>query len=169
MAERDKKLQNWVEQIAGKYGLIISSMKSASSDASFRSYYRIQGNDSTYILMDCPSSAGSIEPFIKADKVFADAGLNVPKIYEEDSEQGFLLCSDLGSVTYLDIISNQNAKELMSDATDALVKLQLASKPGVFPIYSEGILLTELELFPQWYVARHLNYKMTPKEHEVMT
>lgn len=71
--------------------------------------------------------------------------------------------SDLGTQTYLDVLSEDNASRLMDDATTALVKLQKNSKPGVLPDYSEELLRSELELFPEWYVKRHLNMEITPQ------
>src|SRR3546814_18689666 len=44
----------------------------------------------------------------------------------------------------------------MSDAIDALIRWQLASRPGVLPAYDAPLLRRELALFPDWYVARHL-------------
>ena len=71
--------------------------------------------------------------------------------------------SDLGAQTYLDVLSEDNASRLMDDATTALVKLQKNSKRGVLPEYSEELLRRELELFPEWYVKRHLNMEITPQ------
>jgi aminoglycoside/choline kinase family phosphotransferase len=36
------------------------------------------------------------------------------------------------------------------------VKWQCASRPGVLPPYDERLLTRELELFPEWYLGRHL-------------
>ena len=40
-------------------------------------------------------------------------------------------------------------------AVDALVAWQLASRPGVLPPYDQALLARELQLFPDWYVAKH--------------
>ena len=40
-------------------------------------------------------------------------------------------------------------------AIDALIRWQLASRPGVLPPYDEALLQRELALFPDWYLAQH--------------
>ena len=151
MTEREVSLKQWLEKIGGSFGLNLKTLRPASSDAGFRSYFRIDGDGTTYIVMDSPREPGNVKPFIFVDDLFAKQGLNVPKIYAQDVEQGFLLLSDLGTQTYLDVLSEDNASRLMDDATTALVKLQKNSKPGVLPDYSE------------WYVKRHLNMEITPQ------
>lgn len=163
MQERDGSLKEWLEKIGKPYGLRLDSLKAASSDASFRRYFRIEGNEGTYIVMDSPGESGNVNPFIFVDELFSLKGLNVPKIYEENTKEGFLLLSDLGNKTYLDVLSSDNAARLMDDATTALVTLQKDSKPGVLPDYTAEKLREELELFPEWYVRRHLNMEITPE------
>ncbi len=163
MTEREVGLKQWLEKIGGSFGLNLKTLRPASSDAGFRSYFRIDGDGTTYIVMDSSGETGNVKPFIFVDDLFAKQGLNVPKIYAQDVEQGFLLLSDLGTQTYLDVLSEDNASRLMDDATTALVKLQKNSKPGVLPDYSEELLRSELELFPEWYVKRHLNMEITPQ------
>jgi aminoglycoside/choline kinase family phosphotransferase len=84
------------------------------------------------------------------------AGLHVPEVLAQDLARGFLLLSDLGTTTYLRALDERNADALFGDAIDALVKLQLASRPGVLPPYDAALLRRELELFPEWYLGRHL-------------
>lgn len=163
MTEREVSLRQWLEKIGRPLGLSLRTLRPASSDAGFRSYFRIDGEGMTYIVMDSPGEPGNIKPFIFVDDLFAKQGLNVPKIYAQDAEQGFLLLSDLGTQTYLDALSDDNASRLMEDATTVLVKLQKNSKPGILPDYSEELLRRELETFPEWYVKRHLNMEITPQ------
>jgi N-acetylmuramate 1-kinase len=80
----------------------------------------------------------------------------VPEIVAADFERGFLLLSDLGTAGYLQALTADSADRLFADATDALVRWQLASKPGVLPPYDEALLRRELGLFPEWYLQRHL-------------
>ena len=87
--------------------------------------------------------------------LFEKAGLNVPTIFESDVENGFLLLSDLGRYTYLDVLNEDNARDLMLQAIDALVKWQLISEEGVLPEYNREVLSRELNLFPEWYIAKH--------------
>lgn len=167
MTDRSEQLNNWLSQLAPKYHLQLDSIARASSDASFRSYYRVLSSSGSYIVMDSPPPMEDVGSFVKVDLLMQEAGLNVPKIYEDDKDNGFLLLSDLGTKTYLDVLSKDNAPRLMSDATDALVKLQKASREGVLPPYSEKLLRTELELFPEWYVKKHLGWEISKEDRSM--
>jgi aminoglycoside/choline kinase family phosphotransferase len=89
-------------------------------------------------------------------------------VLAQDLQQGFLLLTDLGSSTYLSVLNESNAHELYLDANAALVKIQLASKPGVLPAYDRALLTRELNLFPEWYVSRHLNAELTREQQETL-
>ncbi len=93
-----------------------------------------------------------------------EAGVNAPKVVAQDIERGFLLLTDLGPTTYLRALDADNANELFRDATDTLLRWQLATRPGVLPPYDEALLRRELELFPEWYVGRHLGQELTHDE-----
>ena len=93
MTEREVCLKQWLEKIGGSFGLNLKTLRPASSDAGFRSYFRIDGDGTTYIVMDSPGETGNVKPFIFVDDLFAKQGINVPKIFAQDVEQGFLLLS----------------------------------------------------------------------------
>lgn len=126
----------------------------------------------TLIAMDAPPPQEDCTPFVHAAEVFAAAGINVPKIIAQDIPNGFLLLSDLGNTTFLSALQAPNglevAADLYRDASNALIKLQLASKPEVFPPYDEALLTREMQLFPDWYVAKHLNVSLTEAQQQVM-
>lgn len=147
-------------------GLPDGEFGAASADASFRRYFRLTCLDgsASWVLMDAPPERENCEPFIRIAALLAQAGLNVPQVLHEDLAQGFLLLSDLGRQTYLHVIDEHNADALFEDAIEALVKLQLASKPGVLPPYDRALLERELALFPDWFVARHLDRSFTPAQ-----
>jgi hypothetical protein len=132
-------------------------LEPASADASFRRYFRVTLPDgSTRIVMDAPPELEDCRPFLKVAKLFRDAGVHVPDVHDEDLAQGFLLLSDLGNTTYLSVLNATTAPKLYRDANAALVDIQRASRPGVLPEYDRALLTRELNLFPDWYVARHL-------------
>lgn len=140
----------------------------ASADASFRRYFRATVEGETYIVMDAPPDKENSEPFVRIAKLFADAGAHVPRIIAQDLAQGLLLLSDLGQQTYLHVLNENNADELFRPAIDELIKIQLASKPGVLPEYDEALLMRELMLFPDWYVAKHLRRELSNEQKNVM-
>lgn len=150
--DRKEQLQRWIEARLKRPPL---SVKAASADASFRRYFRVDCGDRTLIAMDAPPAHEDCRPFVKVARLMADAGLNVPQVIAEDFENGFLLLSDLGSGGYLQALDAESAPRLFADATDALIRWQLASRPDVLPPYDEALLRRELELFPEWYLQRH--------------
>jgi N-acetylmuramate 1-kinase len=142
------------------------SLSPASADASFRRYFRVTLPDATLIVMDAPPEHEDCRPFVHVAGLMAAAGLNVPAILAQDLAQGFLLLSDLGSTTYLAALDDLNADRLFGDATDALICWQLASRNAVLPLYDEALLRRELELFPEWYLRRHLGIELDARQRQ---
>ncbi|WP_194241158.1 aminoglycoside phosphotransferase family protein [Solimonas terrae] len=136
--------------------LAAAAFAPASADASFRRYFRIEDGQRSWVLMDAPPEREDCRPFLQVAQLLHDAGLHAPRVIAQDLACGFLLLGDLGRHTYLHVINDANADALMSDAIDALIRWQLASRPGVLPRYDEALLQRELALFPDWYVGRHL-------------
>jgi N-acetylmuramate 1-kinase len=133
------------------------TLEPASADASFRRYFRARSPEGrSLIVMDAPPDREDCRPFVKVAGLLAEAGLNVPAIIRQDTDQGLLLLSDLGTTGYLGALNAQTADRLFSDALQALIGLQAASRPGVLPEYDRALLLRELRLFPEWYLQRHL-------------
>ena len=118
----------------------------------------------TKIIMDAPPQHEDCKPFLHVGKLFEDAGTHVPHVYAQDLKQGFLLLSDLGNTTYLQGFPSGNPGQLYGDATDALIKIQLASKENELPPYDEALLRRELNLFPEWYIAKHLSVTLSAKQ-----
>ncbi|MBI3937000.1 MAG: phosphotransferase [Betaproteobacteria bacterium] len=132
----------------------------ASEDASFRRYFRVCSAGLSWIAMDAPPEKEDCRPFVRIAGLLRTAGVNAPEIVAEDLERGFLLLTDFGTTSYLEALRSGNADELFRDATDALVRWQLASRPGVLAPYDEALLRRELGLFPEWYIARHLGIQL---------
>lgn len=133
----------------------------ASSDASFRRYFRWRAGSRSLILMDAPPPREDCRPFVGIAALLAGAGVHVPEVLAADVEQGFLVLDDLGRQTYLDVIDADNADALFDDAIDALLALQRLPLDGDLPHYDEALLRRELQLFPEWYVQRHLRTEFT--------
>jgi aminoglycoside/choline kinase family phosphotransferase len=160
-------LLNWLKGLQPSWQLDLDTLAPASADASFRRYFRIESKNpdfGTLIIMDAPPQHEPLDAFIKIDSLLLDAGLNVPKILEQNIEEGFLLLNDLGNKTYLSELNNQTADHLYQDATHALIKMQLASKPDVLPNYDEALLKRELDLFPEWYLHKHLHIELSEQQ-----
>ena len=162
---RQQALMDWLQTVLPQAEF---SLTVASADASFRRYFRVHFADKTLIAMDAPPPQENCEPFVRIAKLFGAAGMHVPEVLAQDLAQGFLLLSDLGDVTYLSQLNDVTAPALYHDANMALVKLQLASEPGLLPHYDDALLTREMQLFPDWYIAKHLNITLDAKQLEVL-
>lgn len=141
----------------------------ASTDASFRRYFRLTDAEGrSLIAMDAPPPQEDCQPFVHAAAVLDAAGVRVPKVLASDIEQGFLLLTDLGARTYLDVLTPANADGYYRAANAELVKLQQASAEGVFARYDAALLEREVRLFPEWYLARHLHHAPSPSDAEAL-
>jgi N-acetylmuramate 1-kinase len=179
--QRQQQLTQWLHSQVPNEPFTIAP---ASADASFRRYFRITYSERTLIVMDAPPQHEDCRPFLHIAKLFEDAGTHVPHVYAHDLKQGFLLLSDLGNTTYLQALcggvatqqrgthrpppcgeNTNTARELYGAATDALIKIQLASRENELPPYDEALLLREMRLFPEWYIAKHLNVTLSEAQN----
>jgi N-acetylmuramate 1-kinase len=168
--DRQLQLENWLKHSLGAQTFTLTT---ASADASFRRYFRVHLSDKTLIAMDAPPPQEDCAPFVRIAKLLCDADLNAPQVLAQDLENGFLLLNDLGDDTYLSQLSAKKddikfEQSLYGDATDALIKLQLASQPDQLPPYDEALLNREMQLFPDWYIAKHLNVELTGEQQAVL-
>ena len=157
---RGLAFQAWLAREAPVHGLAPASLRIASADASFRRYFRIDRHDGagSLVIMDAPPAQENCAPFVHVAGLMQAAGLNVPRILAWDEAQGFMLMSDLGPQTLMELIDREHPQANLPrylQATDALIVWQRASAPGVLPPYDEALLRRELALFPDWYLARH--------------
>jgi N-acetylmuramate 1-kinase len=145
------------------------SLAPASEDASFRRYFRARlENGESFIAMDAPPEKEDCRPFVHVAGLLREAGVHAPQVHAQDLEQGFLLLADLGTRTYLQELGPGNAPQLFADATAALVRWQLATRSGVLPPYDEALLRREMQLFPDWYVARHLGLDLQQAQKDTL-
>ncbi|CAM2140902.1 N-acetylmuramate/N-acetylglucosamine kinase [Pararobbsia alpina] len=179
------QLRNWLAGLASPRGLQIDTLNPASADASARRYFRLgidaagaqalglrapvdapdtasgdAGPAQTVIAVDAPPPEKCRE-FVQIAGLLADAGVHVPRVLAHDFDQGLMLVSDLGRTAYIDVLDpNEPARALplMRDALASLVRWQCASKPGVLPLFDDAFLQREMNLFPEWYLERHLGH-----------
>lgn len=157
---RLQALLKWLSGLPAELALELDSLAPASSDASFRRYFRLNARQGSLVVMDAPPPQEDCRPFVDVDHRLTQAGLNVPQIIASNLTEGFLLLSDLGPTTYyariqqgIDDITLQN---LYKDALVALVQMQTADCHGL-PAYDANRLKDELGLFNQWYATVHCN------------
>lgn len=165
--DRLAQLQRW---LAGELAGQPFELAPASSDASFRRYFRVRcaNGAASRIVMDAPPAHEDVRPWLQVGELFAAAGVHVPQVLAQDAEQGFVLMSDLGSTTYLSALRAQDdlhrAAHLYADALGVVLAIQGASAPGVLPEYDRELLMREMMLFPQWFIARHKGATLSAAE-----
>ena len=172
---RQHAFDTWLQTVAPAHGLIGSTLRSASADASFRRYFRLDAaSGASFIVMDAPPPLEDVRPFISVASLVRGAGLNAPRIVEQDADHGFLLLTDLGSQLYLGALQTAVASgdaatidTLMRDATAALIQWQLRADASSLPPYDDALLRRELALFPEWCVARERRMTWAPQEQAV--
>ena len=163
--DRLNELKRWIETQLNAPPL---ALEAASADASFRRYFRVTTAGASLIEMDAPPAHEDCRPFVRIARLMEEAGLNVPRVIAADFERGFLLLSDLGTAGYLQALNGETADALFRDAIDALLRWQLASKPGVLPPYDEALLTRELALFPEWYIGRHRAVTLNAAQNDAL-
>ncbi len=171
-AAREKAFVNWLSSITPAHSLKPQTLRIASADASFRRYLRLDAIDgSPRIIMDAPPDKENSKPFVNIAALLHEAGLLAPQVLCWDEPLGFMLLSDMGAQTMMQGINTEephaNYGRYMQ-ATDALIQWQLASKPGILPIYDEALLRRELSLFPDWYIAKHRQFTLDAKQQQTM-
>ena len=144
------------------------NLEVASSDASFRRYFRVHQHDHSRIVMDAPPEHEDIDSFVRIAEFLSSTGTHVPRIFAKNLEQGFLLLSDLGNTSYLSALNEQSADALYRAAIDEIIKMQLAPTADIeLASYDDEKLLAELRLFPDWFIQKHLSLTPPPELNAV--
>ena len=166
MSERLAELHAWLHD---EIGLGDFTIAPASSDASFRRYFRATSGKTSHIVMDAPPDKEDCGPFLTVAAAMTGLGLNVPRILDADLDRGFILMSDLGSLHYLQALDEQNVDRLYVDAMQSLHLLQAAKvEHAPIPEYNRALLMREMEIFQDWYLARHLQVVVSDEISEIL-
>jgi N-acetylmuramate 1-kinase len=169
---RELAFERWLGQVAPSFGLMTSSLRIASQDASFRRYLRIDNhNGASCIIMDAPPDKENSGSFVRVAELMRSVGLLAPEVLAWEESLGFMLLSDLGTRTMMDGIQPDAPMDNLPryiQAAESLIVWQLASKPDVLPLYDESLLRRELSLFPDWYVAQHRCFTLNSTQLQTM-
>jgi N-acetylmuramate 1-kinase len=163
-ANEFQSLKNWLETACS---LKHFELQPLVNDASFRRYFRVHVGKQSYVVMLAPPGKEDITAFIAIAKDFVSHGIHAPNILAYNLEQGFILLSDLGNALYLNLLNKENADNLYTLALTVIPKIQ-ACKPKLshnqpLGLFNEKFIRFELSLFIDWFLDRHLNFKITPK------
>ena len=157
------KIRKWMERA----GWGAWHLEKASEDASFRRYFRLSKGGRTAILMDASLEKGALKPFLDVTARLRKAGVNAPELLEEDTEQGYLILEDFGSLHYLDLLNGENFEELYRKAIETIVRMQ-RSDPSGLPLYDRAFLRFEMELMEEWFLRRYLKLELSAAEEALI-
>jgi len=140
------------------------TLSAASEDASFRSYLRVECGSDSWILMDAPPEKEPCDRFIDIAARLRKAGLSAPEIMHQDLPRGFLLLTDFGSTDYLSVLDASSEGPLYADAFDALLRMQTSIDCDDLPVYDEQLLLQEMDLFRDWFLAELIGIELNASQ-----
>jgi aminoglycoside/choline kinase family phosphotransferase len=166
MSERLDRARQWVQKTLGVQSV---ELQPASSDASFRRYFRVRTGNASMILMDAPPEREDCRPYVAVGELLEQAGVHVPTIHARDLDSGFLLLEDLGDRLYLDELDENNASTLYGDALAALLAMQLRVPAGSVPRYDSSLVMRELSLFGDWFLGKHLGIETAGTMGDVLS
>ncbi len=145
----------------------LTAIKPVSGDASFRRYFRLQGTEDSRILMDAPPETDDSHPFVDIAARLRQAGTHAPEIFASDLEQGFLLLEDLGDTQIREVLHTNNADQIFPGLFDILQTMASQVDYLGLPDYNRERLLTDLELFPNWYLQEHKHIQLSCEDWDI--
>jgi N-acetylmuramate 1-kinase len=171
MFETDARLaliQDWVSR---ELRLPLERIEPASSDASFRRYFRVFCGTMSYIVMDAPADKEDVRPYLKVSALLESLSVHVPRVYRTDVPRGLLLLEDLGSTPYLQrLVAGDDPDRLYGDALEALALIQVrgAAAAAELAPYGRSELAREMALMPEWFLGRHLDLQLNSAERQML-
>lgn len=172
MLETDARLALIHDWLARDLGLRLERVEPASSDASFRRYFRAFLPGKTLIVMDAPPEKEDVRPYLKVTRLLEGLGAHVPHVHETDVARGLLLLEDLGGTHYLSRLNaGADPERLYGDALRVLAEIQVRGKAAAAELapYDREPLARELALMPEWFLTRHLALELSPAESQMIS
>jgi N-acetylmuramate 1-kinase len=172
MPDQDARLTLIEHWLSHELHLPQPRIEVASSDASFRRYFRAHGGAGTFIVMDAPPEKEDVRPYLKVSSLLEQIGVHVPHVHAADVDRGLLLLEDLGTTSYLQRLERGGDSEpLYADALAALANIQLQGAAACAQLapYGRSELAREMALMPEWFLGRHLSLTLSAAETELLT
>jgi aminoglycoside/choline kinase family phosphotransferase len=172
MPKTDARLALIKDWLTRDLGWRSKRIEPASSDASFRRYFRSYRGRETLIVMDAPPDKEDVQPYLKVSRLLASAQVHVPQVRGADVERGLVALEDLGSTQYLTRLqAGGDPEQLYGDALSALANIQVLGLHAAeeLPPYDRAPLARELQLMPEWFLERHLGLELSPEERALLT
>src|SRR5579872_1201904 len=171
MPETDSRLALLHDWLSNDLRLPPERVEPASSDASFRRYFRAFYDDRTFVVMDAPPDKEDVRPYLKVTRLLEGLGVHVPHVHEADIAKGLLLLEDLGTTQYLQRLNaGDDADRLYGDALYALAEMQTRGAEAAAELapYDRVALAREMALMPEWFCGRHLQLTLSAAERQII-
>jgi aminoglycoside/choline kinase family phosphotransferase len=168
MTETDARFALIHDWLSRELRLPLERLLPASSDASFRRYFRVFSARGSYVVMDAPPGKEDVRPYLKVSALLAAIGAHVPHVYESDVARGLLLLEDLGTTAYLQRLASCDPEPLYADALRVLADIQVDGRAAAQELapYDREALAREMALMPEWFCVRHLGFEPSAAEQE---
>ena len=160
MKKRKDQLVNWLRQFFNENEIV--ELKAMVNDASFRKYYRIWAKNKSYVIMDAPLDKEKPDVFFRVSRLLEHYGVAVPRCFEYNQEEGFLLISDFGDGLFSHYLLEENMEMYYQKALNVLQEIQEVDA-NLVPDYEYTKFMTEQMLFIEWYL-KYINYVADDKE-----
>lgn len=171
MPEKDARLALVHDWLTNELGMRPERIEPASSDASFRRYFRAYRNGETFVIMDAPPDKEDVRPYLKVTGLLESLGIHVPHVHQADVGRGLLLLEDLGVTLYLQRLNaGDDPDRLYGDALYALAEIQTRGAQAARELapYDREPLAREMALMPEWFCRRHLGMTLSDAEQQVL-
>ncbi|UXZ43984.1 aminoglycoside phosphotransferase family protein [Pseudomonas soli] len=171
---RRQLLHQWIDLALQRYGFAAQNLQLITGEASHRRYYRVWSakRRKAFVIMDAVPSLEDNVAFVTIANLLASARVRVPAIYEWDKANGFLLLEDVGTETLLHLnlrARSETVRPYYFQAVDTLIDMQLNAQASELATFSSETMRAELDLFTDWYLARHLKTKLTSKQQRELS
>ncbi len=168
--KRAQLLQDWLNSL---FDIAENSFAPLSGDASFRRYFRFIAKNEMgidllpLIAVDPPPHQEDSQRFIDIALLLTDNNLPAPKIYMA-SDDGFYVQQDFGDQLLHTSLNENSSDQLYASAMNHIVAMQQLPTSN-FPSYNSTLLQTEMRLFTDWYLSKHLNVVLTENNQNTLT
>lgn len=165
ISERQKALESWLDAC----GLHALNLQPMAGDASFRRYFRATTQQGTHVIMDAPPPRENCKPYVAIAEALRKKGLHAPEIIYQNIEQGFLVLTDFGDLTYLKALNDDNADELYLRALKTLAQLQKIKRiPNhMVPPFTAEFMWQEWAWHKEWFLTKLLNLSFAQEEKQL--
>ena len=156
-------MENKYDSFMEKCGINNDKLVPIEQDASSRKYFILK-NNKNFLIMDSPHKDNNNDQFISISNYLNQINLSAPKVYKFDKSEGLMLIENFGINTFNKAIKNNTSElNLYKSAVDSLLVIHKSVYPKNISNYSKKILMSEVNLFLEWYYP-YKNIKISKKE-----